>query len=208
MIQIHTLPLGPLQTNCFVVHKEASKVCAVIDPGEDFPKLWKFLQAKDLAVEAILLTHGHFDHVGSVEELVKHTGCSVWQHEADWAVSYGPLTSNLFPIAQCTFTPVHLLKEGDTVQAAGMTFSVLHTPGHTRGSACFALEDKLFTGDTLFAGACGRTDLPGGGSAAMMFSLERLADLPVNYEIYPGHGESTTLAMEKQYNPYLRQHLL
>ena len=118
MIQIHTLPLGPLQTNCFVVHKEASKVCAVIDPGEDFPKLWKFLQAKDLAVEAILLTHGHFDHVGSVEELVKHTGCSVWQHEADWAVSYGPLTSNLFPIAQCTFTPVHLLKEGDTVQAA------------------------------------------------------------------------------------------
>ena len=208
MITIHTLPMGPLQTNCFIVHRSGSPSCVLVDPGEDFPRLWQFLESKGLSVEAILLTHGHFDHVGSVEELVKHTGCSVWLHQEDWSVSFGPLTANLFPIAQCTFTAVHLLREGDRLQLAGLEFTVLHTPGHTRGSVCFALEDKLFTGDTLFAGACGRTDLPGGGSAAMMYSLERLADLPGDYEIYPGHGESTTLAAEKQYNPYLMQHLL
>ena len=205
MVRIHTLPLGPLQANCFIIHRQDSASCVLVDPGEDFPGLRQFLESKGLTVEAILLTHGHFDHVGAVEALVKETGCSLWLHPQDHSISFGPFTGRLFPLTRCGLIQPQPLQEGQTLSLAGLTFTVLHTPGHTPGSVCFALEDKLFTGDTLFAGACGRTDLPGGDGKAMLYSLERLAALPIPYKIYPGHGESTTLAAEKQYNPYLRQ---
>ena len=195
MLTLHTLPLGAYQTNCYILHQEASSSCVVIDPGYTPGVILDFLSGKGLTLEAILLTHGHFDHVGAVRDLAAETGCRVWLNPDD--LSMPP---------QLTAGPLYYTdtySEGDTISPAGIPFRVLSTPGHTPGSVCLIAEDFLFSGDTLFAGSCGRTDLPGGSTRAIRESLRRLAALPQDYSVHPGHGESTTLAWEKQYNPYM-----
>ena len=204
MLKIHTLPLGQLQANCYLVHAEGSKACAVIDPGGDYPILRAKLEALGLSVDAVLLTHGHFDHVGAVEELVEATGCQLWMSQSDWSQFPNPVTNYLYPIANCDFTEVRFCEEGEIIPAGGLEFTVLQTPGHSHGSVCFACGDALFTGDTLFAGGMGRTDLPGGNGRFMGESLARLAEIDKNYTVYPGHGPATTLAIERSCNPYLR----
>ena len=195
MLTLHTLPLGAYQTNCYILHQEAFSSCVVIDPGYTPEVILDFLAGKGLTLEAILLTHGHFDHVGAVRDLAAETGCRVWLNPDD--LSMPP---------QLTAGPLYYTdtySEGDTISPAGIPFRVLSTPGHTPGSVCLIAEDFLFSGDTLFAGSCGRTDLPGGSKRAIRNSLRRLAELPQDYSVHPGHGESTTLAWEKQYNPYM-----
>ena len=115
-----------------------------------------------------------------------------------------PVISYYYPLANCDFTEVQFCEEGETIHAGGLEFKVMATPGHTHGSVCYICQDALFSGDTLFAGSCGRTDLPGGDWDTIHESLRRLAALPKNYTVYPGHGGSTTLADEKKYNPYTR----
>ena len=192
MLKIHTLTLGLYQVNCYVVHNEDSDRCVVIDPGYEPKKIAAFLREKGLKLEAILLTHGHFDHVGGVKALAEN--CKVYLHELErtmpQALTAGPLYATDGYSAQ--------------FEIAGMNFTVLHTPGHTPGSVCLICEDAMFSGDTLFAGSCGRTDLPGGDWATIHSSLKRLKDLPGDYRVFPGHGEDTTLAQERQFNPYLR----
>ena len=204
MIKIHTLTLGSYQTNCYIVHQETAKTCAVIDPGYAPEVILEKVGALGLTVDAILLTHGHFDHVGAVETLVKATGCDLWMSESDWSQFPNPTTAFLYPLANCDFTEVHFCEEDDHIHAGGLTFVTWRTSGHTWGSVCFACEDALFTGDTLFAGSCGRIDLPGGDRDAMLRSLERLAETEGDYTVYPGHGPKTTLAIERMCNPYLR----
>ena len=192
MLKIHTLVLGLYQVNCYVVHNADSDRCVVIDPGYSPEKIAAFLQEKGLKLEAILLTHGHFDHVGGVKELAED--CKVYLHELECtmpqALTAGPLyATDTYPAR---------------FEIAGMEFTVLHTPGHTPGSVCLITGDAMFSGDTLFAGSCGRTDLPGGDWATIQTSLHRLRDLPGDYRVFPGHGEETTLAQERQCNPYLR----
>ncbi len=193
-MNIHTLTLGSFQTNCYI--GEENGRCVILDPGYEPEKILAFLQEKALEPEAILLTHGHFDHVGGVEALMAATGCGLYMHRADhsqpaiYKMLY-PLTGRLSP----TF-----VQEGDMVPL-GLT--VLETPGHTPGSVCYWGQGILFTGDTLFQGSCGRTDLPGGSGKTLRESLKRLAALEENLTLYPGHGESTDLAGEKRYNPYL-----
>ena len=204
MLKIHTLPLGNYQTNCYIVHDEAVKTCAIIDPGYDAEIILGKIAELGLAIDAILLTHGHFDHVGAVEELVKATGCQLWMHEGDYTQRKDAVSDYYYPIHDCTFTDVRFCEDGEVIQAGGLTISVTETPGHTWGSVCFLCGDAMFSGDTLFAGSCGRTDLPGGDWATIQTSLKWICAIEKDYTVFPGHGESTTLATEKQYNPYLR----
>ena len=204
MIKIHTLPLGSYQTNCYIVYEETANSCAVIDPGYSPERVLEFVGKLGLTVDAVLLTHGHFDHVGGVEAIVKASGCALWMREGDYTQRKNPQNDFFYPIHDCDFTEVRFCEEGEHIHAGGLTFTAMETPGHTWGSVCYVCENAIFSGDTLFAGSCGRTDLPGGDWQTIMLSLERLAELEGDFDIYPGHGESTTLAREKQYNPYMR----
>ena len=191
-MNIQKLTLGLYQTNTYLLANDTEAV--VIDPGYAADTILDALAGKTL--KAILLTHGHFDHVGAVKELVAETGCEVWIHAAEATmppmVTAGPLY----------FT--HTYDEGDTVSPiAGLELTVLHTPGHTPGSVCLLMGKEMFSGDTLFACSFGRTDLPGGDPRKMMESLRRLASLQGNFFIHPGHGGSTTLDAEKRFNPYM-----
>lgn len=195
MLKIHKLTLGTYQTNCYIIHNDTSPTCCVIDPGYDADSVLDKLAQLGLGLEAILLTHGHFDHVGAVREIVSETGCRVYLCAED--LSMPPMLTN----GPLYYT--HTYAEGSVLNLAGLTISVLHTPGHTPGSVCLICEDAMFSGDTLFAGSCGRTDLPGGSRRDMMDSLKRLSEMQTERRVLPGHGEATTLAMEKKYNPYL-----
>lgn len=192
-MKITTIPLGMLQTNCYIL-SEGDR-CLVIDPGDEAGRVLSFLEKEGLTLDSILLTHGHFDHVGAVKTLAADTDCRVFLCEEDLAL---PRTMTAGPLYHTDF-----YGEGDNLTLAGMTFEVLHTPGHTPGSVCLRFGKHLFSGDTLFAGSCGRTDFPGSEPAAMVRSLHRLAQLEEDLKVYPGHGESTTIGEEKRYNPYL-----
>ena len=195
MLHIHVLPLGDYQTNCYILHNDGSSDCVVLDPGYEPEIILSYLAEKKLNLTVIALTHCHFDHVGAVKELAAQTDCRVYLNQKDLALP--PMLTN----GPLYYTDTY--KDGDTVPLAGIPFRVLETPGHTPGSVCLMTGAHLFSGDTLFAGSCGRTDLPGGDSRAMRDSLRKLATLEGDYDIYPGHGSATTLAREKQTNPYL-----
>jgi glyoxylase-like metal-dependent hydrolase (beta-lactamase superfamily II) len=193
-MQVHTLALGAYQTNCYIVQN--GDRCFLIDPGYEAARILAFLEEKGLTAEAILLTHGHFDHVGAVRELAAELDCKVYIHEGDLALP-----------PQFTAGPLYytdLYKGGITIEAAGLDVFIRHTPGHTPGSVCLLVENVLFSGDTLFAGSCGRTDLPGGDWNAIHESLRRLMRMPGELTVYPGHGQATTLEHERQYNPYVK----
>ena len=196
MLKIHTLPLGSYQTNCYIIHEENSKTCCVIDPGYTPEVVLDKAEDLGLTVEAILLTHGHFDHVGGVKQIAAETGCDVYLCPEDLSMPPMMTAGKLY------YTKTY--GEGSQLHLAGLDIGVLHTPGHTPGSVCLIAENHMFSGDTLFSGSCGRTDLPGGSWATILKSLRRLSSLETNYWVHPGHGESTTLTEEKRYNPYMR----
>lgn len=197
MLKVHALVLGAYQTNCYIVHDGACSQCCVIDPGYTPEVILDKLQELGLTLEAILLTHGHFDHVGGVKDLAAQTNCAVYLCADDLSMPPMMTAGPLY------YTDTYA--EGDVLHLAGLEFTVIQTPGHTPGSVCLLAEQTMFSGDTLFSGSCGRTDLPGGDWTAIRKSLKRLASLKTNYWILPGHGESTTLAEEKRYNPYMRE---
>ena len=192
-MNLNTLALGAYQTNCHIISNGSEAL--VIDPGYEPDTILDALEG--LTLKAILLTHGHFDHVGAVKELVAETGCEVYIHAAEATLPPMMTAGTLY------YTRTY--SEGDTISPIpGVELTVLHTPGHTPGSICLLCGQELFAGDTLFAGSCGRVDLPGGNPAQMMQSLGRLASLQADYRVHPGHGPSTTLSREKQHNPYMR----
>ena len=195
MLKIHTLTLGLYQTNTYIIHEENSKSCCVIDPGYQANTILEKLDALGLTLEAILLTHGHFDHVGAVKDLAADTDCRVFLCAEDTALppmlTAGPLY----------YTDTYA--DGTILNIAGLCVRVIHTPGHTPGGVCLLVDDVIFSGDTLFAGGCGRSDL-GGDWSTLVRSLKRLSQIEGYFMVLPGHGESTTLAYEKRYNPYMR----
>ena len=195
MIQIHTLTLGLYQTNCYIVHAEGSKSCVVIDPGYDANTILGRAALLGLEVEAILLTHGHFDHVGAVAALAADTDCRVFLKEEELSLPAAMTAGPLF------YTDLY---EGGSLTIAGMDIRILHTPGHTPGSVCLLIGDAMFSGDTLFAGSMGRCDFPGSNLMDMRQSLKKLRALPGDYRVFPGHAEATTLECEPKTNPYLR----
>ena len=195
MLKIHTLTLGMYQTNTYIIHEENSKSCCVIDPGYQANTILEKLDSLGLTLDAILLTHGHFDHVGAVKDLAADTDCRVFLCADD------ALLPPMFTAGKLYYTDTYT--EGSILNIAGLYIHVLHTPGHTPGSVCLLVDDVIFSGDTLFEGSCGRTDI-GGDWATIQKSLKRLAAMEADFTVYPGHGGSTTLAQEKRYNPYMR----
>lgn len=195
MLHIETFPLGSYQTNCYIVYEDESPDCIVIDPGYELDTVLRAIRGIKKNLAAILLTHGHFDHVGAVKLLAADTDCKVYIHENDLSL---PATLTAGPLYY-----THTYGEGDTLKIAGVTIRVLHTPGHTPGCVCLLAEDNLFSGDTLFRDSCGRTDLPGGNGAELFKSLRRLAALPGDYRVLPGHGMESTLEEERENNPYM-----
>lgn len=195
MLKIETLPLGDYRTNCYILHA-GPDACVVIDPGYDAYLIEQKLSLLGLDCKAILLTHGHFDHVGAVRDLAATYGCDVYIHPAELAL---PPQMTAGALYYTDFYP-----NSAQLTVAGMDFSLLHTPGHTPGSICLICGDALFSGDTLFAGSCGRTDFPGGNAREMTDSLRRLKQLPDSLSVYPGHGPASTVAHERTHNFYFR----
>ena len=204
MYKIDTIVLGSYENNCYILREENATTCVLVDPATDAQHLLEKTQEMGLAIEAILLTHGHFDHVLAVQEITAATGCPVWMHPGDHHPENGAMLDFFYPLSKVELPNVRYCNEGDVLNLAGLSIQVLATPGHTNGSVCFQCEDLLLTGDTLFAGSIGRTDLPGGSYQTIQTTLQRLTALEENFHILPGHGEASDLATEKRSNPYLR----
>ena len=200
-MKIISMQVGPIMTNCYILIDEETKQAAVIDPGEDAPRILAVLQEEAVQVEYILLTHGHYDHTTAVPELHRALpGAKIYIHQAD-ANGAG---SRLFPLAS-QVDDLLLYGEGDTLTLGGLTIEVLYTPGHSPGSVTLKVGDVLFSGDTLFAGSCGRTDLQGGSYDQMMASLKRLGELEGDFRVLPGHNTPSTLDREREYNSFVRE---
>ena len=195
---IKTIPVGRLAANCYVVADEKTLACAVIDPGDESGAVLDYLEENRLSCRLILLTHGHADHVSAAAALAEETGAQVCMSRRDARVPLGT-GAGFVPPENTRFCT-----DGEQLCAGGLAFTVMETPGHTPGGLTFRCEDALFTGDTLFSGSCGRTDLPGGSMPALLASLARLAALEGDFEIYPGHMDSTTLQAERRCNYYMR----
>lgn len=194
-MNITTIVGGSLHTNCYMVWGEDSETCVLIDPGFDPEQILEQVRSAGKKVEAIFLTHTHFDHVFGVNQIVAITGCKVYVCQDD--MNIGDRT-NHGDICATDF-----YADSDEVEAAGISFRVMHTPGHTAGCVCLITPEVIFSGDTLFAGTCGRTDLASGNPAQMRQSLARLSALDGNYKVFPGHGRSTDLDFERRLNPYM-----
>jgi hydroxyacylglutathione hydrolase len=203
-IRIQRLVLGELDTNCWIVSDGAGGPLAVIDPAGEAAAL--LAEVDDRAVAAVVLTHGHFDHLGAAAELLAQTGAPLLVHAADADAVTTPVGNGGadFGFDAVAPAPDRRLEDGDVVEAGGLRLEVLHTPGHTPGSIClFARTDEgphLFSGDTLFAGSVGRTDFAGGDPRAMQASIVRLAGLPLDTKVHPGHGPDTTILRESRVN--------
>ena len=198
-MKVSVMQVGPIGTNCYFLQDEESGLMAIIDPGDDWERILHQVKKAEGEVKYILLTHGHYDHTTAVPDLVKALpGVQVYIHQAD-ANGAG---SQLFPLA-AQVKDLNNYDEGDTLTLGSLTIEVLHTPGHSKGSVTLKVGDVLFTGDTLFCGSCGRTDLRGGSYEEIMASLKRLGELEGDFHVCPGHDRTSTLERERKYNPFL-----
>ncbi|HWC86776.1 MAG TPA: MBL fold metallo-hydrolase [Solirubrobacteraceae bacterium] len=210
MIDVRMFTVGPLAENCFIVREKGSEKAVIVDPGDEAERLVTAADELGVTIEAILLTHTHFDHIGAVAPVAKATGAPVYCPEFETRVlanimdfvpwpGFGPFES---------YTADHAVKGGDELELAGLTFDVLFTPGHSPGHVTYSLrgENALLSGDVLFQGSVGRVDLPGGDWPTLLSSLDLLvSSYPGETTVYPGHMGITTLAREQGTNPFLRE---
>ena len=205
-MEITVLTVGPVYTNCYIVNKEGSASCLVVDPGDEGEKIASYIKKKNLSCEGILLTHGHFDHITGVSELISLVGGKVYACEKERELLMDPqLNASALTGQEVALEPEILLRDDQHFEAAGLAFRVIHTPGHTKGGCCYYSEEEkiLFSGDTIFMESIGRTDLPTGNGRELLDSVRnKVLTLPDDVKIYPGHGPETNVAYEAANNPY------
>lgn len=209
-MEMKRIILGPVKTNCYLLLDEASRQALIFDPGFGPEPVIEAVQG--YRVQAIVLTHGHWDHVYGVRQVKAATGAPVWisEIERDWLVdpmlNRSGVRAGIVGAVCDGPAPDHLLREGDSFAFAGLRFDVLHTPGHTPGSLSFVTGGLMIAGDVLFRGSVGRTDLPGGSMADLLTGIRtKLFTLPDDTVVAPGHGPTTTIGREKRQNPYVGQ---
>ena len=208
-LEVRQLTVGPIAENCFILRKEGFDKALVVDPGEEPERILAEIEQTGAAVEAILITHCHFDHVGAVAPLARATGAPVYVPEIEV-----PVLADIMSFTIPGFGPYEsyeadeVVKGGEALELAGLTLDVLFTPGHSPGHVAYAVRDEeaLFSGDVLFQGSVGRVDLPGGDGPTLLRSIQALLDAhPAETTIYPGHMGTTTLAAERATNPFLAE---
>lgn len=206
-IKIGRMVLGQVATNCYFVYDTEKMEAVVFDPADYGATIFDKLKENGLKVAAIFLTHGHFDHILGVAKLKQLSHVEIYAAKAEQELlSSEDLNCSAQTGRIATVTPDHLLKDGETVEIAGIPIKMILTPGHTGGSCCYYIESAgiLLSGDTLFEASVGRTDLPTGSMSDLVHSVkEKLFVLPDETVVYPGHGDKTTIGSEKKYNPFL-----
>lgn len=199
--------VGDVQTNCYIAAADTSKSCVVIDPGDEAEYIMFEAAKLGYTIDAIIITHGHFDHILGVNDIKEKTGCRLYIPEAEKELCATPsLNCSIMHRGPYSCTADVYYKDNDIINEAGLSFKAIATPGHTIGSACLYVEDEavLFSGDTLFNMSVGRTDLPTGSGRALCESVRnKLYVLPDNVTVYPGHGPETDIAFEKKNNMYV-----
>ena len=207
-MKIGRIIMGVCQTNCYFLYKEGENEVIVVDPADHGEGLYDKLKEAGFSVAGILLTHAHYDHIGSAEKLRELSGVKIYANEEERPLCEDPRLnlSGMFG-HKITIEPDVYLKDGEEITIAGMTCKMIATPGHTGGSCCYYFEDAgmLISGDTLFLESTGRTDFPTGSMSAIVRSIkEKLFVLPDDTKVYPGHNDATTIGYEKKYNPFVQ----
>lgn len=206
-MKVIRMPAGIYAANCYIIYSENTKDGIIVDPGGDAEEILRTIEDKNLNINYIVLTHGHGDHIGGVVELINTLKIPLLIHKDDvnMIADAKMNLSNIMSIGSIELNPDKVLNHGDIIRFGDIEARVIHTPGHTLGGICLKIGDNLITGDTLFQGSIGRTDLEGGDYDTIIGSIkENLLILPENTIVWPGHGAETTIGSEKRNNPFLR----
>ena len=205
-IKIGRMVLGVCQTNCYFLYREDSKECIFVDPADQGANIYKAMTKNGFKIAAVLLTHGHFDHIWGTKELCELSGAKLYALDAEKEVLQDARKNVSSQVGRAYTTDADVyLKDGEEMAIANMTFQVIATPGHTAGGCCYYFKEAgfLVSGDTLFQDSVGRTDFPTGSMGTLVRSIkEKLFVLPDETKVYPGHGDNTTIGHEKMYNPF------
>ena len=206
-ISITTMQVPPIDTNCYLLVDKATMDAAIIDPGGAADQIFKHAQDQGANIKYIINTHGHWDHVGGNKQMQELTGAPILIHrmDADMLQDAQKSVSYAFGAGGDGGVADRLLEDGDIIELGSLQIKVIHTPGHTRGGISLLVDGALFCGDTLFQLSMGRTDFPGGNERVLIDSLKKLVALDDDIVVLPGHGPSTNIAFERNYNPFLRR---
>lgn len=205
MAEFKLISVGELEVNCYLIYSKESNKCFIVDPGDEGGKIVNAVRELGLMPDSVILTHAHIDHCGGVALVLSEFDIPLLMHEGDLPVLNSRVNREISEALglQSAPQPDRFFSDGDIVSCGGLSIKIVHTPGHTPGSVCLSINSLLFTGDTLFAGSIGRTDLPGGDFKTIQASLDKLRTFPDDTRILPGHGDSTTLKREIDFNPFM-----
>ncbi len=203
---LHKIPVGVLDVNCYIIGDDPTGKAAAIDPGGDADKIVSLLEANNLELSYIILTHGHGDHIGGVKELQEKTGAPLYIHRDDLSMIKDKRKNYSVDMGMSIeLTTDHFVADGDKLSLGNLKLEIIHTPGHSRGGICIKVNQVLFTGDTLFSNSIGRTDLIGGNHEQLVQSIkEKLMILSDEITVFPGHGPATRIGIERLTNPYIK----
>ena len=207
-MKIKKFEVGPLFVNCYVLYEEDTKEAVIIDPGDEPDLILDFIKEESLSIKYIICTHGHFDHIGAVKEIKEETSAKIILHEKDLEIyrNSPQVAVQFFGIEiDPQPEPDKLIKDEELLKIGDINLKFIHTPGHSPGSISIYTDGYIFTGDTLFAGSVGRTDLIGGSMQVLLNSLQKIASLPDETVVLPGHGPKTNIGIERKTNPYYHE---